>query len=192
MRLQILRAAHRTPSPWKNGGGVTFQIAMSPEGADLAAFDWRVSVARVEAGGPFSRFEGVDRLMLVLDGRLELDFAGERLLLDETSSAAVFPGEAEVSALTPTAPVTDLNLMVRRGAFMASLARRAISGSAAVVCQDTTLILGPSPLRLVVGPERRELAPGDVLRIDAARGAVARLNPQEPGDVIVAHINTVR
>jgi hypothetical protein len=192
MRLSILRAADRTPAPWKNGGGVTFEIAAFPDGADLAGFDWRVSVAQVAAGGPFSRFVGVDRLMLVLDGRLELDIAGERMAVDETSAAAAFAGEAEVSALPPAAPVTDLNVMVRRGAFTASLARRTLAGTAAVVCQDTTLVLTRSPLSAAVGPERRDLAPGDVLRIDGARGAVARLKPQGAAEAVVAHINAAR
>jgi hypothetical protein len=190
--LTILRARDRTPAPWKNGGGVTFEIALSPQGADLTAFDWRVSVAEVASGGPFSSFPGVDRHMLVLDGRLELDIAGERLSLEEGSPPAAFPGEAEVTALPPSAPATDLNVMVRRGVFTASLARRPLDGGGAVVCQDITLILSPEPLSAAVGAERRDLAPGDVLRIEAARGAVARLRPEGSAEVIVAHINAVR
>ncbi|HXV00743.1 MAG TPA: HutD family protein [Caulobacteraceae bacterium] len=191
MRLSFLRAADRTPAPWKNGGGVTFEIAAFPEGAGLAAFDWRVSVAQVAAGGSFSRFEGVDRLMLVLDGRLELDVAGERLGLDERSPAAAFAGEAEVNALPPAAPVTDLNVMVRRGVYTATLERRG-AATAGVVCQDITLVLCPAQLNAAVGARRCHLAPGDVLRIEAARGLLARLKPETAAEVIVAHINAVR
>jgi environmental stress-induced protein Ves len=57
--------------PWKNGGGTTIEIARSPEppeGAGLDDLDWRVSMARVDGPGPFSRFEGVDRTLAVLDG----------------------------------------------------------------------------------------------------------------------------
>ncbi len=37
--------------PWKNGGGVTTEICVSPPSG---AFDWRVSIATVNADGPFS------------------------------------------------------------------------------------------------------------------------------------------
>ena len=39
-----------------------------PAGAPLAAFDWRVSVADVAADGPFSRFPGVDRVLVLIAG----------------------------------------------------------------------------------------------------------------------------
>ena len=54
--------------PWMNGGGETIEIAVSPEGAGLASFDWRVSMARVTQPGPFSSFTGVDRTLAILDG----------------------------------------------------------------------------------------------------------------------------
>ncbi len=56
-------AAGRVERPWKNGGGMTADVAASPPGAGMDGFDWRVSIARVEADGPFSVFPGVDRTM---------------------------------------------------------------------------------------------------------------------------------
>mgnify|MGYP000624994528 FL=1 len=47
--MRIVRRAELTGQPWRNGGGVTWQIAASPEGADVAAFDWRLSMAEVAA-----------------------------------------------------------------------------------------------------------------------------------------------
>ncbi|CAM5655899.1 hypothetical protein SSPIM334S_00286 [Streptomyces spiroverticillatus] len=46
--MKLLRAADRTAVPWKNGGGITREIAAWPQGA--ADFDWRVSTRRVAAG----------------------------------------------------------------------------------------------------------------------------------------------
>ncbi|MEC4600651.1 HutD family protein, partial [Burkholderia vietnamiensis] len=54
--VATIRGAALVASPWKNGGGVTREIAAYPPGAALDAFAWRVSVADVGAGGPFSRF----------------------------------------------------------------------------------------------------------------------------------------
>jgi environmental stress-induced protein Ves len=59
--MKRLRAADRTPRPWKNGGGQTTDVAVFPDGAGLDDFDWRVSIARVDGDGPFSIFPGVDR-----------------------------------------------------------------------------------------------------------------------------------
>jgi hypothetical protein len=191
MSVRILRAADRTPAAWKNGGGVTWEIAAFPDGAGLAGFDWRMSLARVAAGGPFSTFPGVDRLMLVLGGALELEIAGAgRLRLDAASAAAEFPGDADVRALTPAAPVTDLNVMVRRGRFIASLERRRVAGSAVVVCQDATLILCRAPGEAVTGAECHELGVDDVIRLDGMRGTPARL--RLTGEVAIAHVNAVR
>jgi hypothetical protein len=191
MSVTLLRAADRLATPWKNGGGLTWEIAAFPDGADLAGFDWRVSLARVAAGGPFSTFPGVDRVMLVLDGALELEIAGAgRLSLNAASEAAEFPGDADVRALTPPAPVTDLNVMVRRGRFTASLERRLIAASAAVVCQDVTLILCRAPAEASTGTDSHTLERGDVIRMDATRGAMVRL--QLAGEVAIAHVNAVR
>jgi environmental stress-induced protein Ves len=194
MTLQVLRASDRATTPWKNGGGVTSQIAIFPETAGVSDFDWRVSLAMVAAAGPFSAFPGVDRLMMVLEGRLELEIPGaDPLVLDAGGPAAEFPGDAPVSALAPASPVADINVMVRRGRFTASLERRRIAGSAAVVSQDVTLILSSvGGLSAATGAATGELGPGDVARIDAARGALVRLRSAEATEVVVVHINAVR
>ena len=101
--------------PWKNGGGVTRQIACFPADSDIAHFDWRISTAEVAQDGPFSRFDGIDRRLYILDGAgLELRFGSggtSRLL---PGAHLDFPGEAEVQGALIDGPVTDLNIMVRR------------------------------------------------------------------------------
>jgi environmental stress-induced protein Ves len=41
--------------PWKNGGGVTRELLAWPGGGDWQV---RISVAEIEADGPFSSFPG--------------------------------------------------------------------------------------------------------------------------------------
>lgn len=101
--------------PWKNGGGVTVEIAAHPDCADLDDFVWRVSIAEVGRDGPFSRFPGVDRTLVLLEG------AGMRLAgpgiepIEVTADAPIaFAGEAVVDCALLAGPVRDLNLMVRR------------------------------------------------------------------------------
>ncbi len=76
MRVVHLAAAARRAVPWKNGGGVTEEIAVYPSDAGFDDFAWRISMARVGQGGPFSRFPGVDRTLAVLEGRMRLDVEG--------------------------------------------------------------------------------------------------------------------
>ncbi len=194
MTFLVLRAHDRPASPWKNGGGTTRQIAVFPEDAGLADFDWRVSLATVAAAGPFSTFPGVDRLMLVLSGRLTLDMAGvSPVTLDGASPPFAFPGDAPVSALVPAAPVTDVNVMVRRERFTARLERRRIAGTAAVVSQDVTLILcRVGGVAVALATHADELGAWDVARIEGARGALIRLRSAAPADLVVVHVNAVR
>ena len=50
-------------------------------------------MASVSAGGPFSIFPGVDRVLWVLEGELSLAFDGGAVLkLTPESEPAVFPG----------------------------------------------------------------------------------------------------
>ena len=124
MTVQILRSHDRRATPWKNGGGATREIAAYPPGAGLDDFDWRVSMATVSVGGPFSLFPGVDRILMVLEGRLTLRFAdGSTLDLSPDSPAARFLGDVAVVADTPARPVTDLNVMTRRGRFRVAVSR---------------------------------------------------------------------
>ena len=124
MSLAILRAAERRASPWKNGGGVTREIAADPPGASLAHFTWRISTATVEAGGPFSTFPGVDRTLAILSGSLDLRIEGMCLVtLNPDTPPLPFAGDIPVAADPPAEPVLDLNVMVRRGLVRAHVSR---------------------------------------------------------------------
>lgn len=114
----LIRAADLVASPWKNGGGVTREIAVYPPGATLDAFVWRVSVADVSAPGLFSRFEGIDRtLVLLLGAGMTLTAAdGAQLLLDAPLARADFAGETAIYASLHDGPTRDFNVMTRRSA----------------------------------------------------------------------------
>lgn len=142
MTVQILRARDRLETPWKNGGGVTREIAVFPPGAGLDTFDWRVSMATVTAGGPFSLFPGVDRILSVLEGELHLCLDNEvKLDLSPGSPPAAFSGDAAVRAEPPASPVTDLNVMTRRGRVRARVDHLTLDGARAGTATETTLIL---------------------------------------------------
>lgn len=122
--MRVLRAADRIATPWKNGGGVTREVAVFPPGAGMDDFDWRVSLADIAADGPFSAFPGVDRALTVIEGSgLVLDLDGRRLALDADAPPIAFAGEASVEARLTRGPIRDLNVMVRRGLWRAEVSR---------------------------------------------------------------------
>jgi environmental stress-induced protein Ves len=113
-RPTLLSVAERGTMPWKNGGGVTSEIAVHPAGAALGDFDWRISCAKVDRPGPFSRFPGVDRTIVILEGELELTVAGRPVLLSPESAPFDFSGDADSSGAPRAGSVRDLNVMTRR------------------------------------------------------------------------------
>lgn len=114
---RILRADELQPQPWRNGQGITRELAVMPPGAGADDFLWRVSLADVVGAAPFSRFPGVDRTIVLLDGagfRMTLDGAQVHELTAPCAPFA-FPGEAEVAVALAGGPTRDFNLMLRRG-----------------------------------------------------------------------------
>ena len=56
---------------------MTREIARSPSSGADSDFDWRVSIAEVATGGPFSRFPGIDRVLIRIgEAPLALVIAG--------------------------------------------------------------------------------------------------------------------
>jgi environmental stress-induced protein Ves len=157
--IRYLPAKDRQPMPWKNGGGVTREVAIWPPGADLANFDWRISMATIDAQGPFSPFPGVDRMLTVLSGHLALQFEnGESVVLDDASEPFAFPGEAFCEGVPRQHAVVDLNVMVRRGRAASEVRR--ISRPAAISCRKSFLCVVPLAPCMINGAS---LAPLDAL-----------------------------
>jgi environmental stress-induced protein Ves len=113
---RLLQPADYVRMPWKDGGGRTTQIASHPAGATLAAFDWRVSIAEVAADGPFSRFPGVDRTIVMIAGAgMRLEGDGHAVELRAPYEPYAFSGDDGIACALMAGPVRDFNLMVRRG-----------------------------------------------------------------------------
>jgi uncharacterized protein len=112
--MNTLRLADCPETPWRNGGGRTRELLAWPR-----ADEWqvRVSVARIEANGPFSAFPGIDRFFAVLGGAgVVLGLTRGDVRLHRGDPALAFPGEAAPLCRLIDGPTRDLNLMLRRGA----------------------------------------------------------------------------
>ncbi|MFJ9632933.1 HutD family protein [Streptomyces sp. NPDC101175] len=118
---RLLPASARTAVPWKNGGGVTREIAARPEGSGMDDFAWRVSLAEVGADGPFSAFPDVDRTLTVVEGAgMDLTVDGTRQLVDTRYVPRDFRGDVPTDCRLLDGPVVNLNVMWRRGAVAAA------------------------------------------------------------------------
>jgi uncharacterized protein len=173
----ILRAADRSAVPWKNGGGLTREVAIHPSGSGLERFDWRVSIAEVRTGGPFSVFTGIERSLAVLEGALSLAIAGrDELTLSSETPPVRFSGEVAVSGRPLGGPVTDLNVMTRRGRCEArmNLMRAPLTVPRA---KGTTLLIALTPLGLAIGARRYELTRLDAAQFEALGGCEVQSAP---------------
>ncbi|MET3719914.1 MULTISPECIES: HutD family protein [unclassified Arthrobacter] len=117
--MEIIRFAELRSEPWRNGGGVTRELASHPKAASAqdGAWDWRVSIADVSKAGDFSAFPGMERVLTVIDGELLLltvDGAEHPL---EKYRPFRFSGEAATHGALPTGDIRDLNVITRTGSF---------------------------------------------------------------------------
>ncbi|TWV34186.1 HutD family protein [Streptomyces misionensis] len=174
MTVRVLRADGRPAAPWKNGGGLTREIAAAPVGAGTSDFAWRVSLADVDRGGPFSRFEGVERIITLVDGPgMVLTVDGTPHTVAERYVPFAFPGDAATDCRLLGGPLVDFNVMTRRGRAAARVeivrGRRAFSAPA-----------GGTLLAVVLeGSAVLETAGGALGRLDAAL-------TDDPGDEALA------
>ncbi|GAB2713087.1 HutD/Ves family protein [Arthrobacter bambusae] len=117
--MEIIRFAELKPEPWRNGGGVTRELASHPKAASAqdGAWDWRVSIADVGSAGDFSTFPGMERVLTVIDGELLLlTVDGEEHPLEKYRPFR-FSGEAASASALPTGNIRDLNVIARAGEF---------------------------------------------------------------------------
>ena len=106
--MEILRYSELVDVPWKNGGGITRNIALANLGEQTA---WRLSRADVATDGAFSSFAGLERILTVVSYTgMVLHHQGGALDADPWQPVR-FGGELKVFSRLIDGPLTDLNLM---------------------------------------------------------------------------------
>ncbi|WP_207536627.1 HutD/Ves family protein [Sabulicella rubraurantiaca] len=158
----IRRAAFET-RPWRNGGGISHEIAWHPDD------DWRLSLAEIARGGPFSDYSGFDRTLTAIGEGLRLN---GRLVGPAPFS---FAGEEKVEAVLEAGQVLAFNVITRRGAVTHSVQRTALTVPREVAA-DFVLVLG-GPVAL--GGER--LHPLDVAETG---GVPVRAVPEAAAELV--------
>ena len=193
MTFEILRADRDyRRMPWKNGGGETVEIARFPAGGDLSGFDWRISMATVAEDGPFSVFPGIDRTLAILDGAgMELVIGGEKpALMTEAGEPLAFPADSPTDARLVAGPITDLNLMTRRGVFSHRMERRALPCRVAAEAGSQVFVLSGAGATVIREGQSLPLGHRDCVVLDADAGPVDIAGPG-PGSGHV-HVMVIR
>jgi environmental stress-induced protein Ves len=164
---RILRSIDYVARPWKNGGGTTRDIVTSPAGASLDTFDWRLSLAQVDRDGPFSRFDNVDRTIVLLEGAMTLHERDRRIELLRNEPFA-FAGECAIEATIGGGSTLDFNVMTRRGRASHTARRESFSKRSTLEMRASRVIaLFALERGLIVDGE--ELDVHDTAIIDAER-----------------------
>jgi environmental stress-induced protein Ves len=179
---------HLTPAdyrrmPWRNGGGTTTEILVEPANVALTSdrFVYRLSIADVGADGPFSRFDGYDRHIMLLSGAgMSLDCGGHgRIELLGPFEPRAFSGDWDVVGSLVAGPVRDFNLIVDRARASASLDVRVLDRPEKLAFDSGTVcIVHVISGALMDGAEGDTIVadmPFDLVPNGAARVAIARI-----------------
>ena len=179
--LQLIPAAEYREALWKNGGGLSYEIACD----DATNPTWRIAVARINRPGPFSDYRGYDRTILALEGgSVELEVNGARIPLVPLHPYG-FPGEARVHAHTRGGPARDLNVMTMRDEWVHDV--EIVGAPARFVLDEEEFALVYAIDGAVLVDEQR-CAAGDTVAVDecesfgvtpdaGAHAAVIRITP---------------
>ena len=111
--------------PWRNGGGFARDLVSWPAGEGWRV---RISVADIDADGPFSAYPEVERWFAVVEGAgVCLTVGGVEHRLGTGDAPLRFDGSAATSCRLLDGRTRDLNLMLRG---TAGAIHRAVAGEA--------------------------------------------------------------
>jgi environmental stress-induced protein Ves len=173
LRVAALDPALYRRSPWKNGGGVTIDIADDYRpGATQGAWDgviWRLGRTGIVAAGPFSDLTGYDRIQAVVAGRgLVLETPDGSIDVRTPFRPVRFRGETKIVSRLEAGPVEVVNLIGDRAAVRLDMAFLS-AGEARVLEAGTHVAYAPTgAVGLTGAGGRHELAAQHALRIDTA------------------------
>ena len=177
-KLQIIRKSSFTAAPWKNGGGITHEAMRVPPNGD--PFRWRVSVAHIEASGPFSEFAAHNRKMVLLKGGgIDLQFAdGVHKTLRRVGDLAEFDGATAAHCELLSGPCVDLNLMVAKSDNAVVRVERFIESIAVRASRNETTLVFPIDRKIalqITAGKTATLEPWDLAVLSQCAGRISRL-----------------
>jgi hypothetical protein len=185
MHARLLKPSDYRAMPWKNGGGITTELAIEPEGASLdTGFSWRLSMADVRTDGPFSIYQDCERTIMLVKGKgMELDFNGHGIQrLENAYEPVMFPGEWHAVGRLLNGPCRDFNVITRKGLTQKVSVLR--PSPRAVLPAAPTLLVFCAQGKAKVTPTGNLLSHHELLRLDDA--GVVEIHAETADTMVVA------
>ncbi len=111
--LRCIAAGDAAVQAWRNGGGRTRELLAWPS---AESWSLRISLADIDADGPFSAFPGTVRWFTVVEGAgVMLSFGSFEHRVAKGSKPLRFAGAEAPGCRLIAGPTRDLNLMCRGG-----------------------------------------------------------------------------
>ena len=118
MGVKLLRHNFYDHKPWNNGGGMTRDVWLWPEATSQDGFDIRLSLASIDADGPFSAFPEIDRTITLVEGNpFVLVFDGTRQHKMEFLQPISFDSAQTPSSRLDRGSASAFNVMTRRACW---------------------------------------------------------------------------
>ncbi len=194
MKTYYYKEENFSVSAWS--GGQTKELAIYPRGQKYIDRDfiWRLSSATIETEeSDFTRLPDYDRVLMVLDGEVVLEYNGERVAKCGTLEQDSFDGAWRTKSY---GRITDFNLMVRKGnagyldviepqrekqMFGASHETDLPLSTHALYCKEGYLIVG-------LGDKTQMLQPGQLFVMDYEKDETVAYSIMGEGIAIRAQI----
>lgn len=188
MRVTRLDPSAYRRTPWKNGGGVTIDIADAyAPGAEPGSWSgmlWRLGRTRIVEPGPFSDLSGYDRILTVIGGHglvLEVE-GGVPLDVRAPFRPVRFRGEDRITSRLEDGPVAVLNLIADRKrtidvAILSEAEARPLDAAIniAYAIEDSVVALGDEVFSLGADEALRIERTGGTLAARSGRVALAAI-----------------
>lgn len=192
MRLTHLRRVDYRRMRWKNGLGWTSEVALFPTGAQFGddAWEWRLSIAEIDADSEFSPLPGIDRTIGLLEGDgMVLASGAAETVLDRRGQLHAFAGEESVQCRLIGGACRDFNVMTRRASHAHRVLFRPLVGPM-VFFAEPRVSWG---LHVVGGEARVQnaaspivIAQGETLLLEPGTDAVRQTVVDGGGEVMLA------
>ena len=117
--MRVITTSEFAKGLWKNGRGISWDIATEPSRLGNE-FGWRLAIAEIAAGGPFSLYGPVDRVFTLIEGKgVSLDFTDRRLDVSDVHAPVSFACDVPAACRLNDGPCRALNLFTARGEWTA-------------------------------------------------------------------------
>jgi len=157
--------------PWKNGGGVSVDIAWD---AETDGETWRFGRTPIVAAGPFSDYSGNDRLQVLVAGQgLVLQAPDGEIDVRQPFRPVRFAGEIRITSRLEHGPVEVVNLIGQRARVRLDLAVLRAGESRALAPGRTLVYCADGPATVRVGGSTHALPADGGLDLSDVEGTLA-------------------